>query len=113
MGDNMISGSNPNSVPDFNMRGQSSMGDYSTDETVIMRGDIDTRPNQPLFVLDGIIDVGVTKIIDLDPAQIESITLLKDAAAMSIYGSEASNGVVVVETKAPAAGKLRVTYNGN
>lgn len=61
MGDNMISGSNPNSVPDFNMRGQSSMGDYSTDETVIMRGDIDTRPNQPLFVLDGIIDVGVTK----------------------------------------------------
>lgn len=113
MGDNMISGSNPNSVPDFNMRGQSSMGDYSTDETVIMRGDIDTRPNQPLFVLDGIIDVGVTKIMDLDPAQIESITLLKDAAAMAIYGSQASNGVVVVETKAPAAGKLRVTYNGN
>ncbi len=113
MGDNMMSGSNPNSIPEFSMRGQSSMGDYSTDETVIMRGDIDTRPNQPLFVLDGIIDVGVTKIIDLDPAQIESITLLKDAAAMSIYGSQASNGVVVVETKAPAAGKLRVTYNGN
>lgn len=113
MGDNRISGSNPNSIPDFNMRGQSSMGDYSTDETVIMRGDIDTRPNQPLFVLDGIIDVGVSKIIDLDPAQIESVTLLKDAAAMSIYGSKASNGVVVVETKAPEAGKLRVTYNGN
>ena len=112
-GDNMMSGANPNSIPDFSMRGQSSMGDYSTDETVIMRGDIDTRPNQPLFVLDGIIDVGVTKIIDLDPAQIESITLLKDAAAMAIYGSRASNGVVVVETKAPAAGKLRVTYNGN
>lgn len=113
MGDNMISGSNPSSVPDFSMRGQSSMGDYSTDETVIMRGDIDTRPNQPLFVLDGIIGVGVTKIMDLDPAQIASVTLLKDAAAMAIYGSEASNGVVVVETKAPEAGKLRITYNGN
>jgi TonB-dependent SusC/RagA subfamily outer membrane receptor len=113
MGDNILSGSNPNSIPEFNMRGQSSMGDYSTDETVIMRGDIDTRPNQPLFVLDGIIDVGVTKILDLDPAQIESITLLKDAAAMAIYGSQASNGVVVVETKAPMAGKLRVSYNGN
>ena len=113
MGDNMLSGSNPSSVPDFSMRGQSSMGDYSTDETVIMRGDIDTRPNQPLFVLDGIIDVGVTKIMDLDPAQIESVTLLKDAAAMAIYGSQASNGVVVVETKAPEAGRLRVTYNGN
>lgn len=51
--------------------------------------------------------------MDLDPSQIESVTLLKDAAAMAIYGSQASNGVVVVETKAPAAGKLRVTYNGN
>lgn len=112
-GDNMLSGSNPSSIPDFSMRGQSSMGDYSTDETVIMRGDIDTRPNQPLFVLDGIIGVSVTKIMDLDPAQIESVTLLKDAAAMAIYGSQASNGVVVVETKAPEAGKLRITYNGN
>ena len=112
-GDNMLSGSNPSSVPEFSMHGQSSMGDYSTDETVIMRGDVDTRPNQPLFVLDGIIGVSVTKIMDIDPAQIESITLLKDAAAMAIYGSQASNGVIVVETKAPAAGKLRVTYNGN
>lgn len=112
-GSSMISGSNPSSMPDYSMRGQSSMGDYSTDETVIMRGDIDTRPNQPLFVLDGIIGVSVTKIMDLDPAQIAGVTLLKDAAAMAIYGSEASNGVVVVETLAPAAGKLRVTYNGN
>ena len=113
MGSNMMSGSNPSAMPDFSMRGQSSMGNYSTDETVFMRGDIDTRPNQPLFVLDGIIGVEVTKIIDLDPAQIASITLLKDAAAMSIYGSQASNGVVIVETKAPEAGKLRVSYNGN
>lgn len=113
MGDNILSGSNPSKLPDFNMRGQSSMGDYSTDETVWLRGDVDTRPNQPLFVLDGIIGVSVTKIMDLDPEQVASITLLKDAAAMVIYGSQASNGVVVVETKAPAAGKLRVTYNGN
>lgn len=110
---NSLSGSNPSSMPDFTMRGQSSMGNYSTDETVIMRGDIDTRPNQPLFVLDGIIGVNVTKIVDLDPELIESITLLKDAAAMTIYGSQASNGVVVVETKAPAEGRLRVSYNGN
>lgn len=109
----MMSGANPSSVPDFSMRGQASMGNYSTDETVIMRGDIDTRPNQPLFVLDGIIGVSVTKIMDIDPQQIASVTLLKDAAAMAIYGSQASNGVVVVETKAPAAGKLRFTYNGN
>lgn len=108
-----IAGSNPNALPDFEMRGQANMGNYAADDAVIMRGDIDTRPNQPLFVLDGIIDVGITKIIDLDPEQIESITLLKDAAAMVIYGSKASNGVVVVETKAPQEGSLRFTYNGN
>lgn len=110
---NNIAGSNPNAVPDFQMRGQANMGDYSTDDVVVMRGDIDSRPNQPLFVLDGIIGVSVTKIIDMDPEQIESITLLKDAAAMVIYGSQASNGVVVVETKAPEKGTLRVSYNGN
>ncbi|MEY8684991.1 SusC/RagA family TonB-linked outer membrane protein [Bacteroides sp. AN502(2024)] len=113
MDSRMMSGSNPSAVAGFSMRGQSSMGDYSTDETIFMRGDIDTRPNQPLFVLDGIIGVSVTKITDMDPEQIKSITLLKDAAAMVLYGSQASNGVVVVESKAPEAGKLRVTYNGN
>lgn len=42
-----------------------------------------------------------------------SITVLKDAAATAIYGSKAANGVIVVETKAPEAGKLQVNYNGN
>lgn len=108
-----VAGSNPNALPDFEMRGQSNMGDYSGEDVVVMRGDIDTRPNQPLFVLDGIIGVGISTIIDMDPSQIESITVLKDAAAMVIYGSRASNGVVVVETKAPEKGKLRLSYNGN
>ncbi|MFR7812117.1 MAG: hypothetical protein ACLU4N_24365 [Butyricimonas faecihominis] len=42
-----------------------------------------------------------------------SITILKDAASTAIYGSKAANGVVVVETKTPAQGQLRVTYTGN
>ncbi|MCL2560713.1 MAG: SusC/RagA family TonB-linked outer membrane protein [Rikenellaceae bacterium] len=108
-----VAGSNPNAIPDFEMRGRSNMGDYNEDDMVLMRGDIDTRPNQPLFVLDGIIGVNVTTIIDLDPTQVESITLLKDAAAMVIYGSRASNGVVVVETRAPERGNLRLSYSGN
>lgn len=108
-----LSGSNPNAVPDFQMRGQASMGDYQSDDVVVLRGDVNTRPNQPLFVLDGVIGVDATTIMDLDPEQVESITLLKDAAATVIYGAEAANGVVVVETKAPAPGKLRFTYNGN
>lgn len=108
-----VAGSNPNALPDFEMRGQANMGNYDGDDVVIMRGDIDTRPNQPLFVLDGIIGVNISTIIDLDPDRIESITILKDAAAMVVYGSRASNGVVVVETKAPEKGKLRFTYAGN
>ena len=108
-----LTGSNPNAIPDFQMRGQASMGNYQSDDVVVLRGDVNTRPNQPLFVLDGVIGVDATTIMDLDPEQVESITLLKDAAATVIYGSEAANGVVVVETKAPAPGKLRFTYNGN
>ena len=108
-----LAGANPNVIPDFRMRGQASMGNYEATDVVTMRGDVNSRPNQPLFVLDGVIGVDATTIMDLDPGQVESITLLKDAAATVIYGSEAANGVVVVETKAPEAGKLRFTYNGN
>lgn len=108
-----LAGSNPNAIPDFQMRGQASLGNYEASDVVVLRGDVNTRPNQPLFVLDGVIGVDATTIMDLDPEQVESITLLKDAAATVIYGSEAANGVVVVETKAPAPGKLRFSYNGN
>ena len=108
-----LAGSNPNAIPDFQMRGQASIGNYESNDVVVLRGNVNSRPNQPLFVLDGVIGVDATTIMDLDPEQVESITLLKDAAATVIYGSEAANGVVVVETKAPEPGKLRFTYNGN
>ena len=108
-----LAGSNPNAIPDFQMRGQASIGNYESNDVVVLRGDVNSRPNQPLFVLDGVIGVSATTIMDLDPEQVESITLLKDAAATVIYGSDAANGVVVVETKAPAPGKLRFSYNGN
>ena len=108
-----LAGSNPNAIPDFQMRGQASIGNYEAGDVVVLRGDVNTRPNQPLFVLDGVIGVSATTIMDLDPEQVESITLLKDAAATVIYGSEAANGVVVVETKTPEPGKLRFSYNGN
>ena len=108
-----ISGSNPSAVPNFTMRGQASFGDYQTNDAVVLRGDYTTRTHQPLFVLDGVQGVSATAIMDLDPEQVESITLLKDAAATVIYGSKAANGVVVVETKKPIPGKLRISYNGN
>ena len=47
----------------------------------------------------------------MDPTRIESLTILKDAAATAMYGSRAANGVVVITTVAPKAGEVRVSYN--
>lgn len=62
----------------------------------------------PLILIDGI--EGDMNRIDLNA--IESITVLKDAASASIYGSRASNGVILVTTKRGAEGKVKVTFNG-
>ncbi|TPE43933.1 SusC/RagA family TonB-linked outer membrane protein [Pontibacter mangrovi] len=61
---------------------------------------------EPLYVVDGVI--GGTA----NPADIESITVLKDAAATGLYGSRAANGVIVITTKRGKAGETRVSYNG-
>ena len=48
----------------------------------------------------------------MDPDRVASIVLLKDAAAMAIYGSRAANGVIVIESKTPKPGRIWVTYGG-
>ena len=96
-------GSNPNTMPDVQFRGQSSID---------LKGDYETSPNLPLFILNGF-ETSLEKIVDMDMNLIQSITILKDAAAKAIYGSKAANGVVVVETVQPKQGKLRVSYNGS
>lgn len=86
--------------------------DGSPDAEVVIRvrgGGSITQDNSPLFVVDGFI---VNSIRDVPPSDIESITVLKDAAATAIYGAQASNGVVVVRTKTPKAGKTSVSYAG-
>jgi len=105
--DNVEMGSDPNSVPDFRIRGNSGFGAEGLSEANL-RND----PNLPTFILDGY-EVNVEKIFDLNLDRIESVTILKDASATAIYGSRAANGVVVVTTKAPAAGQLKVSYNLN
>ena len=97
-------GSDPNHLPNIEIRGKSSI--------VGLTEEYDTDPNQPLFILDGF-ESDLQTISDLSMDRVQSITLLKDAAATAIYGSKAANGVVVVETKLPAMGALRVNYNGN
>src|SRR3712207_9402603 len=55
----------------------------------------------------------MSRILQLDPQRIENVTILKDAAATAIYGSRASNGVIVIETKVAPDGALSVSYNGS
>lgn len=103
--ENNLDGSNPNVIPDFQIRGTASMP--STNE---LTSSFVGSPNMPTFIMDGF-EVTAEKVFDLDPMRIESMTILKDAAATAIYGSRASNGVVVINTKQPEAGKLRLLYN--
>ncbi len=109
--ENNRSGSDPNAEPDFQIRGDQSLGSKSMNSMDLMLDNVSSRPNTPLFVLDGF-TVPMSRILDLDPERVESITILKDAAATSVYGSRAANGVVVVETKVAPDGVLSVSYSG-
>ena len=109
--ENNLTGSDPNAEPDFQIRGDQSFGSKSMNSMDLMLDNVSSRPNTPLFVLDGFI-VPMSRILDLDPERVENITVLKDAAATSVYGSRAANGVVVVETRVAPDGALSVSYNG-
>ncbi len=101
---------------------------------VILRGNKSTRENNPLYVIDGIplqnyspqqpSDVwgqssgsgvagsdGGDGISNLNPDDIESITVLKGASGAALYGSAAANGVMVITTKAGRAGRTRIAIS--
>lgn len=101
--ENLAAGSDPNATPDFQMRGQSGFAEVTSE--------YQENPNQPLFILNGF-ETTLTKILDLDMNLVESVTLLKDATAKAIYGAKAANGVVVIETRRPEKGKMKITYTG-
>lgn len=84
-------GSHPGSSPTIRIRGFSS--NYGSD---------------PLYVIDG---RRTTNIGNLDPNNIESIEVLKDAASAAIYGAEAGNGVILVTTKRGSQGSARISYD--
>ncbi|TZF82801.1 TonB-dependent receptor [Pedobacter sp. BS3] len=67
--------------------------------------------NQPLFVIDGIPITG--SINNINPSEIESFSILKDASATSLYGSRAANGVVLITTKHAKAGESKIEFSGN
>ena len=71
-----------------------------------------TGSTAPLYVVDGF-PLETSTMGDLNPNDIESIDILKDASATAIYGARGANGVVIITTKKGASGKPTVTYNGN
>ncbi len=76
---------------------------------LIRGGNSISASNEPLYVIDGFIGAGDLNLID--PNDIESVEILKDAAATSIYGARGANGVVIVTTKRGTEGRNNVTVN--
>lgn len=106
----------------------SSGGQPGAATQIVIRGaNSITGNNQPLFVIDGVPIIssangapgagalssgsGSTRALDLDPSVIESVTVLKGGAATALYGSRASNGVIVITTKGGEEGPMRVNLS--
>lgn len=106
---NDLIGSDPNKLPDITMRGSTALG--SDVRSMQTNASNKVSSNLPLFIMDGF-EVSLERFNDLDENQVESITLLKDASATALYGTRGANGVVVITTKKPESGRLRVTYKG-
>ena len=100
-------GSDPNTLPEIQLRGASTMLDISDLENQKKRPEY----NQPLFIMDGF-EVDLERVMDLNQNDIESITILKDASATSLYGSRGANGVIIITTTLASAGALTVSYEG-
>lgn len=103
-------GSDPNALPEVYIRGESGVGVKQLDRDALSKSNLTDNPNLPVFIMDGF-EISVSKLYDMDPSRIESVTILKDAAATALYGSRAANGVVVITSVTPKAGKLNVAYN--
>ncbi|MDX1908375.1 MAG: TonB-dependent receptor [Bacteroidia bacterium] len=89
----------------------STSGEPGSGTVVRIRGISSFQNNDPLYIIDGV-PVQDSYQNGLNPNDIESIQVLKDASAASIYGARANNGVVIVTTKKGSAGAVRVTYDG-
>jgi len=107
-------------------------GTFGTSPKIRIRGNASINGNnQPLFVVDGVILEDLSNvntddfisgnantlisssIANLNPSDIESFQILKDASATAIYGARAANGVIVITTKRGKSGQLQVNYSGN
>ena len=87
----------PGASPQLRIRGSSSIN----------------ASNAPLYVVDGFPLMGDGDISDINPADIESMEVLKDASSTAIYGSRGANGVVMITTKSGKAGRKNMTFNAS
>ena len=86
----------------------STSGSPGAGQKVVIRGVATNGNVQPLYVVDG---MATGNIDNLEPADVENVTVLKDAASAAIYGAEAANGVVLITTKSGSKGPGKVEYN--
>ncbi len=98
----------------------SSTGQPGSSSSIRIRGGSSlSAKNDPLVVIDGVImgnsapDGLSNPLSTINPSDIESFTVLKDASATAIYGSRASNGVIIITTKKGKSGSVKINYSGN
>ncbi len=85
----------------------------AANNTISVRGFNTLGFTAPLYVIDGVPTILPSVFQSLDPNSIQTIQVLKDASAETIYGSRASNGVIIVTTKQGTKGKVRMQFNNN
>lgn len=110
---NNAMGSDPNNMSEYYVRGRSGVSEVK-ELDIALSEDVSefalkNNPSAPIFILDGF-EVDQATIYDLDVNRIQSVTILKDAAATAVYGSRAANGIIVVETITPPEGKIYLSY---
>ncbi len=92
-------------------------GSPNAGSQIIVRGISSINPsqsNEPLFIMDGMpLSGGASAAADINPNDIENITVLKGAAAAALYGQDAANGVIMITTKRAEEGKISVTANAS
>ncbi|MDL2320132.1 SusC/RagA family TonB-linked outer membrane protein [Alistipes sp. OttesenSCG-928-B03] len=98
-------GSDPNRLPEMNLRGSASLPKTLQE----LNEGMSAQLNTPLIIMDGF-SISLQKLMDFNEEDVQSITILKDASATAIYGSRGANGVIVITTKRPAEGNLRVQF---
>ncbi|HQF12108.1 MAG TPA: TonB-dependent receptor plug domain-containing protein, partial [Paludibacteraceae bacterium] len=95
----------------------SSGGSPNAGSQILLRGISSINPsqnNEPLFILDGmVLSGGGSAAADINPSDIENVTVLKGAAASALYGQNAANGVIMITTKTAQSGKMSFSANAS